>query len=143
MGHGHRTVEGYEIHWGTMHLGHFLLTRLLLPRLTEGDGEARIVNHASISMTSGTVDYLDGDGRSDLKGEVTDGCPMSFAEIVQERGFCPIAGSYSRAKLAQVMFTVELQKRLDGANLSRRVVTSSLHPGIVESGMVPITDMVS
>lgn len=143
IGDGHRTAEGFEIHWGTMHLGHFLLTRLLLPRLTAGDGEARIVNHASIAMTGGTVDYLDGDGRSDLRGEVTDGCPSSFAEVVEERGFCPVSGSYSRAKLAQVMFTVELQRRLDAAGLSRRVVTSSLHPGIVETGMVPITDLIS
>lgn len=146
-GPGHRTADGLESHWGTMHLGHFLLTRLLLPRLTapREDGlPARVVNHASAAMYGGLVGYLDGDGTSDLRGEVMEGCPGTVRDVLSSFEFCPISGSYSRAKLAQVMFTVELQRRVDrlaASSGSRKIVTSSLHPGIVQSGIVQITDV--
>lgn len=158
-GPGHRTVDGLESHWGTMHLGHFLLTRLLLPRLTapRADGlPARVVNHASAAMYGGRVEYLDGDGNSDLRGETTEGCPGDVWDVLSSFAvpddpmdlpvtLCPITGPYSRAKLAQVMFTVELQRRADrlAAEIpgARRVVTSSLHPGVVQSGIVQLTDV--
>ena len=165
-----KTKQGYELNLGVMHLGHFALTRLLLPLLTAprraaseggggGGGEpagpaARIVNHASAAFHGGTIDWLRGDANHDLKGEITNGCAKDFFALgpndlltgTKGSGFCPLTGSYSRAKLAQVMFTQELQARLDGhrekeaSSAVRPVIVSTLHPGIVRSGIVQMSD---
>merc|ERR1711865_488327 len=77
----------------------------------------------------------------DLRGEVLDGCPKTVSEVLASRTLCPLTGSYSRAKLAQVMFTQELQERLDASAHSREVIVSTLHPGVVQSGLIAMSDI--
>ena len=124
--HG-RTVQGFELSFGVMHLAHHLLTRelwSLLQRPSPSALPARVVSHASAAfMTGDFSSLLAGDGAGDLRGEVMDGC-LSGSSSVQDhllgtfhtlaklylgvplpRGkaaLCPLAGVYSRAKLAQV-----------------------------------------
>ena len=174
-GIGGRTKQGLEMNFGVMYVGHFLLTKLLMPPIqaipeeaggADSDIEpARIVNHASAAMTGGYLHeslFTNATGEGDLRGEITDGCPLvtfedwrSVRRLLSEvggmswryNGPCPVTGSYSRAKFAQVLYTRELQNRLD-RDLNavdgkvRPVIASSLHPGSVQSGMVRVTDVI-
>jgi retinol dehydrogenase 12 len=102
------TKEGFELHFGTNHLGHFLLTDLLLERI-KASAPARIVN------VSSTMHYkakaLDLDAVHGFTKTIT-GLP-----------------EYEVSKLANVLFSAELARRLAGS----RVTTYSLHPGGVAS----------
>ncbi|XP_036166636.1 retinol dehydrogenase 12 isoform X2 [Myotis myotis] len=102
-----KTADGFETHLGVNHLGHFLLTHLLLERLKES-APARVVNLSSVVHIAGKIRF------HDLQGEKR-----------YSRGF-----AYCHSKLANVLFTRELAKKLQG------VTTYSVHPGIVRSELV-------
>lgn len=96
-----RTRDGFEMQFGTNHLGHFALTNLLLPRITD-----RVVTLASNAHKPGRIDL------DDLNWET--------------RPYKPWA-AYSQSKLANLLFTLELQRRLQGDGSSVRAVAA--HPG--------------
>lgn len=100
------TKDGIELQLGTNHLAHFLLTNLLLPLLKES-APSRIVNVSSIAHTRGTINTTD---------------------LNSERSY-DAGDAYSQSKLANVLFTRELAKRLQGTG----VTANSLHPGIVHT----------
>ncbi len=102
------TKDGFEIHFGTNHLGHFLLTTRLLP-LIEATPHARIVNVSSASHYQ--AKRIDWDALRTSTKSVTG---------MQE---------YAVSKLANVLFTKELARRLS----PDRVTTYSLHPGVIAS----------
>ncbi|XP_062037342.1 retinol dehydrogenase 12 [Lepus europaeus] len=104
-----KTADGFETHLGVNHLGHFLLTHLLLERLKES-APARVVNLASVAHYVGKIRF------HDLQGE---------------KYYCSVS-AYCQSKLANVLFTRELAKRLQGT----RVTTYAVHPGIVSSELV-------
>lgn len=103
-----RTADGFEIHFGVNHLGHFALTQALLPLLT-ASAPARIVNVASDSHYQAKGINFDG-LRSRTKG-IT-GLP-----------------EYAVSKLCNVLHAAELGRRLAGTE----VTAYSLHPGVVAS----------
>jgi len=109
-GHHGRTVDGFEIHFGVNHLGHFLFTRLLLPRLV-GSGMSRIVNVSSGSHYE--ADCLD------------------LSNVCRPTQYLSGLPEYERSKLCNVLFTLELQRRLAQTD----VTCVSLHPGQVRSGI--------
>lgn len=96
-----QSPDGFELHFATNHLGHFALTNLLLPRLTD-----RVVVVSSQSHRSGVLDLDD----------------LDWAR----RGYSPY-GAYAQSKLANMLFLAELQRRLTAAG-SRLRVTGG-HPG--------------
>jgi len=98
------TEDGIEQTFAVNHLGYFLLTNLLLDLVVAG-APARVVNVSSIGHRQGTLD---------------------FDDIGFERGY-GIMKAYSRSKLANVLFTTELARRLDG----KGVTVNALHPGAV------------
>ena len=100
------TEDGVESTFQTNHLGHFLLTNLLLDTI-RASAPSRIVNVASQASRMGTVRF------DDLNGE---------------RRWGGMA-AYAQSKLANVLFTVELARRLDGAG----VVANAMHPGVVRT----------
>lgn len=102
------SVDGYEMTFATNHLGHFLLTELLLDRLRSST-PARVVNVASTAhrLTRG----------------------IDFDDLQAERGYNGMV-VYNRSKLANMLFTLELASRLEGTGVS----TFSVHPGTVRSG---------
>ncbi|NXA31787.1 RDH12 dehydrogenase, partial [Eudromia elegans] len=112
-----KTVDGFEMHLGVNHLGHFLLTFLLLERLKQS-APARIVNVSSLAHHGGRIRF------HDLHGE------KSYS-----RGL-----AYCHSKLANVLFTRELARRLQGKSSrgtgSTKVTANSLHPGSVCSELV-------
>ncbi|KAJ9586335.1 hypothetical protein L9F63_020043, partial [Diploptera punctata] len=98
------TQDGFEMQFGVNHLGHFLLTSLLMPRILRST-PARIVNVSSHMHWFGNVD---------------------FEDLNWEKSYSPSL-AYARSKLANVMFTYELAERLKG------VTTYAVHPGIVHT----------
>jgi len=101
-----QTKDGFELTFGTNHLGHYLFTRLLLDRLREA-GSARIVNVSSNShFRARSIDW-DAQTR-----------PTRSVTAVSE---------YEVSKLANVLFTKELARRLEGTGIT----TYAVHPGVV------------
>jgi len=103
------SVDGFELTFATNHLGPFLLTALLLPHL---DPAARIVTVAS------KVHYR---GRLDLES-VTD-AKLRYRSIA----------AYAQSKLANVMHTLALARRMNGSGIS----VNCLHPGVVATNLLP------
>lgn len=106
LGQRQLTKDGLEMQIGTNHFGHFLLTNLLLD-LIKSSTPARIINVSSIGHKWGRLN------REDLQLE------KSY------NGWT----SYFQSKLANVLFTRELAKRLKGT----QVTVNSLHPGSVKT----------
>ena len=102
------TADGLETTFAVNHLAYFLLTNLLLDRLKAG-APSRIVNVASGEQRNATIDF------DDLQGE---------------KGYTG-AKAYSQSKLATVLFTYELARRLQGTG----VTANCLHPGVVGTNL--------
>jgi NAD(P)-dependent dehydrogenase (short-subunit alcohol dehydrogenase family) len=101
--------DGHEMTFAVNHLAPFLLTHLLLDALRAAP-RARIVNVSSVAHMRGVLDF------ENLRGE---------------KGFAPY-GAYALSKLANVLFTVELARRLDGAPIT----VNALHPGVVSTKLL-------
>ena len=99
-------VDGIELTFALNHLGYFLLTNLLLD-LIKASAPARIVNVSSNAHQSARMDF------ASLKGG----------------GFYNSWAAYSQSKLANLLFTYELARRLEGTG----VTVNALHPGFVAS----------
>ena len=102
-----KTKQGFELQIGTNHLGHFALTRLLLP-LIEDDG--RVVTVASTAHTMGSVESAD----------------LNFVE----RKYTPW-GAYGQSKAANILFAKGLADLLEEAGSN--VLSVSLHPGVIRT----------
>lgn len=102
-----RTVDGFELQFGTNHLGHFALTNLLLGRIT-----GRVVTVSSVAHRSGRIDF------DDLNWE-----RRRYRRWV----------AYAQSKLANLLFTLELQRRLTAAG--SRVIATAAHPGYAATNL--------
>ncbi len=105
--HRHVTADGLERTFALNHLAPFLLTNLLLGPLT-ASAPARVVTVSSGAQASGRINFEDLQGERNYSGQ----------------------RAYSQSKLANVMFTYELARRLDGTGVTATV----LHPGVVRTG---------
>ncbi|EDW62890.1 retinol dehydrogenase 12 [Drosophila virilis] len=103
------TADGYEQQLGVNHLGHFLLTYLLLDRLKQA-APSRIVVVTSLAHLFGRIN------REDLMGE---------------RNYRSLLGAYTQSKLANVMFTRKLAMMLMGTG----VTVNCCHPGLVRTDL--------
>ncbi|WP_150251502.1 oxidoreductase [Nocardiopsis deserti] len=103
-----RTADGFELQFGTNHLGHFTLTNLLLPRIRE-----RVVTVASLAHLIGSID---------------------FADLNWERKPYREYSAYGQSKLANLLFASELQRRLDEAGST--VISTAAHPGISATNLM-------
>jgi retinol dehydrogenase 12 len=104
FGQRQMTAEGIEMTFALNHLAYFLLTNLLLDRL-KASASARIVNVSSEAHRGARLDFADVQGRHRYRGW----------------------RAYAQSKLANILFTYELARRLEGM----RIVTNALHPGFV------------
>ena len=103
------TVDGLEMQLAVNHLAYFLLTNLLLPQLKAGV-PSRIINVSSGAHTHAGID---------------------FDDLQAERAYDP-KEVYSRSKLANILFTYELARRLGGTG----VTANCLNPGVVATRML-------
>ena len=102
-----RTKDGFELQIGTNHLGHFALTNLLLPHLTD-----RVVTVSSGAHRMGSI---------------------RFDDLNWERGRYDRWRAYGQSKLANLLFTLELQRRLAAAGSDLRAVAA--HPGYAATNL--------
>jgi NAD(P)-dependent dehydrogenase (short-subunit alcohol dehydrogenase family) len=99
------TGDGFELQFGTNHLGHFALTGLLLEQMLPVPG-SRVVTLSSLAHRIGAR--------------------INFDDLQGERSYRRVA-AYSQSKLANLMFTYELQRRLSGAGTT---IAVAAHPGL-------------
>jgi NAD(P)-dependent dehydrogenase (short-subunit alcohol dehydrogenase family) len=99
------TADGFERQFATNYLGPFLLTSLLFPLLKKQQG-TRIV-----TVSSG----------------VANAAKIEFDNLQSEREYKPMFGAYSQSKLADLIFQIELQRRLTAA--SSPILSVGAHPG--------------
>jgi NAD(P)-dependent dehydrogenase (short-subunit alcohol dehydrogenase family) len=102
-----RTVDGFELQFGTNHLGHFALTNLLLEHIT-----GRVVTVSSAAHRTGSID---------------------FEDLNWERRSYSAWRAYSQSKLANLLFTAELQRRLTAAGSA--VLANAAHPGYAATNL--------
>jgi retinol dehydrogenase 14 len=102
----HETADGLERTFALNHLAPFLITHLLLARLTRS-APARVVTVSSNAQAQGRIDFNDLQGTRSYSG----------------------ARAYSQSKLANVLFSYELARRLHGTS----VTANALHPGVVRT----------
>jgi NAD(P)-dependent dehydrogenase (short-subunit alcohol dehydrogenase family) len=105
------TEDGFELQFGTNHLGHFALTGLLMDRILGTQG-ARVVNVSSNAHYGGEVD---------------------FSNLQFEKGEYSPTAAYGRSKLANLLFTYELQRRFDLGG--HDALALAAHPGISATGL--------
>ncbi len=105
-----RTEDGFELTFATNHLGHFALTGLLLDRLI-ATGGSRVVTMSSMGHEWGV---------------------MNFDDLQAEHGYKP-DDAYGQSKLANLLFTYELDRRLRAAAAPTQALGA--HPGVVYTGL--------
>ncbi|GMS87018.1 hypothetical protein PENTCL1PPCAC_9193 [Pristionchus entomophagus] len=108
-----QTKDGHELTWATNHLGHFLLTELLLP-LVETAPAGRIINVSSLVHAQSPA--------------------IDLATIDSKEGFDSTI-AYDKSKLANVMHARELARRLRSRG-SAHVTVNSLHPGVIATELL-------
>ena len=109
------TIDGFELQYGTNHLGHVALTARLLPRLLEAPAP-RVVAVASVAHHGGDESVLEGN---------------------PEATYSP-SPAYGNTKLANVLFARELQRRAAAAG--SRLTATAAHPGVAATGLVSSRD---
>jgi NAD(P)-dependent dehydrogenase (short-subunit alcohol dehydrogenase family) len=105
-----QTADGFEMQFGTNHLGHFALTGLLLDRLLVTEG-ARVVNVASGAHRMGKI---------------------RFDDLQWNNGYRKWM-AYGQSKLANLLFTLELQRKLDAAG--KKLLCVACHPGYAATNL--------
>lgn len=106
-----KTKDNFELQFGTNHLGHFALTLNLLPILLPTSG-SRVVTLSSIASRSGHMDFNNLDGSRGYN-------PMTF---------------YRQSKLANLLFAIELQQRLERNGAG--TISVACHPGISATNLI-------
>ena len=104
------TADGFEMQFGTNHLGHFALTARLIPLLRRASGP-RVVSVSSLAHRTGSIDF------DDLQGA---------------RVYSPWK-AYGQSKLACLMFALELQRRSDAAGWN--LISNAAHPGFARTNL--------
>ncbi len=104
------TVDGFELQWGTNHLGHFALTARLMPLLTAGG--ARVTTQSSIAARSNAINWDD----------------PNF-----EKSYS-VGKAYSQSKIANLMFGLELNRR--SAQAGWGITSNVSHPGVTATNLL-------
>jgi NAD(P)-dependent dehydrogenase (short-subunit alcohol dehydrogenase family) len=105
-----QTADGFEMQFGTNHLGHFALTGLLLDRIVASEG-ARVVNVSSGAHRFGSIHFDD----------------LQWKQNYRKWR------AYGQSKLANLLFTFELQRRADAAG--KKLLSVACHPGYAATNL--------
>jgi NAD(P)-dependent dehydrogenase (short-subunit alcohol dehydrogenase family) len=113
-----QTADGFEMQFGTNHLGHFALTGLLLDRLIATEG-ARVVNVSSTGHRFGSI---------------------RFDDLQWKNGYRKWR-AYGQSKLANLLFTLELQRKVDAAG--KKLMAVACHPGYAATNLQAVGPQMS
>lgn len=105
------TADGFELQFGTNHIGHFALTAQLLPLLRKA-GAARVVTVSSVANRAGAI---------------------NFEDLQSTAAYVPMK-AYSQAKLANLMFALELQRQSDRHGWG--ITSIAAHPGVSRTNLL-------
>jgi len=105
------TTDGFELQFGTNHIGHFALTAQLLPLLSKSPG-ARVVTLSSIASREGVI---------------------NFDDLQSKSSYAP-GKAYSQSKLANLMFALELQRQSEKHGWG--IVSIAAHPGVSRTNLL-------
>ncbi|MEP7241033.1 MAG: SDR family oxidoreductase [Devosia sp.] len=105
------TADGFELQFGTNHLGHFVLTAELLPLLRQA-GAPRVVSVSSIAARGGQI---------------------HFDDLQFERGYRP-SPAYAQSKLANLLFAFELQRQSNAQGWG--IASIAAHPGVAATDLI-------
>jgi NAD(P)-dependent dehydrogenase (short-subunit alcohol dehydrogenase family) len=105
------TKDGFELQFGTNHIGHFALTAQLLPLLRKST-DARVVTVSSIANRTGVI---------------------NFEDLQSKSSYVP-GKAYSQAKLANLMFAIELQRQSDKHGWG--IISMAAHPGVSRTNLL-------
>lgn len=105
------TADGFELQFGTNHIGHFALTAQLLPLLRKSP-DARVVTVSSIANREGII---------------------NFDDLQSKSSYAP-GKAYSQAKLANLMFALELQRQSEKHGWG--IVSMAAHPGVSRTNLL-------
>lgn len=108
--HRDTTADGFELQFGSNHLGHFALTAHLLP-LLRAAGNARVVSLSSIAARQGRI---------------------HFDDLQFEKSYAPMQ-AYGQSKLAVLMFALELDRH--SRNAGWGIVSNAAHPGLTKTNL--------
>jgi NAD(P)-dependent dehydrogenase (short-subunit alcohol dehydrogenase family) len=103
------TKDGFEMQFGTNHLGHFALTLRLLP----------LLKGSRVTTVSSTANKM---GK------------MHFDDLQSERSYSPMMGAYAQAKISNILFAAELQRRADAIGMP--LTSNSAHPGFAQTDII-------
>ncbi len=106
------TKDGFESQFGTNHLGHFALTAKLMPAISATQS-SRVVNVSSVGHRSGDID---------------------FNELLLSRSNYKRWRAYYRSKLANLLFTYEMHRRLKQARIEN-IASLAAHPGVARTNL--------
>ena len=106
------TKDGFESQFGTNHLGHFALTAKLMPTITAAQS-SRVVNVSSVGHRSGDIDFND---------------------LLLDRSNYKRWRAYYRSKLANLLFTYEMHRRLERAQIDN-ISSLAAHPGVARTNL--------
>lgn len=106
------TVDGLEAQIGTNHFGHFLLTAILFPIIKQN---GRIINHSSSAYAFADKNFVNDD-------------------LLSEKHYSPWT-AYGNSKAANLMFTYELNKRLEASGNPRNITSVAVHPGYTSTNL--------
>ena len=106
------TKDGFESQFGTNHLGHFALTGKLMPALS-ATPSSRVVNVSSVGHRSGDID---------------------FEELLLSRSNYKRWRAYYRSKLANLLFTYEMHRRLERSRIEN-ILSLAAHPGVARTNL--------
>lgn len=104
------TKDGFELHFGTNHLGHFAVTAHLMPLLRKGR-DARVVNVCALAANNAVID---------------------FDDLQSERRYRPMA-VYGQSKLANLIFSLELHRRSAAGHWGVKSIAA--HPGLARTDL--------
>lgn len=141
-----RTNEGHEWHWGINHLAHFVVTQLLMPLLLRGTPDARVITlssswHAKGEISWDNPDYLDNptnlhrDSNEERSSSVIPASPersstsksKDHALQIDDKDLGKVAiigrkyracEAFNQSKLANLLFTRELSRRMEGTGVN-------------------------
>lgn len=136
------TEDGIELHFATNHIGHFLFTNLVMPKLvkaaesTKTKGATRVINVSSLSPMGSAMRWSDLPRFDKTNRDLPAAEQPNYAMLRQwgvtdaeDRSYVPVEG-YNQSKVANVLFSVGASRRLYD---KYGILSLSLHPGVIQT----------